>query len=297
MGGEPDPPPAPGTDIRASLLHAGTERTYQLFVPDGLEGPAPLLLLLHGGLGDADTMRQKTDMDRWASAWGFIAAYPNGTGESPRPDQRTWNAVHCCGRAHDLGADDVGFLAALVAEISASYPVDTTRIGVAGHSNGAMMAYRAAAERSDLFTHVASVAGTIGGQSTLLAPTQRIPEPDQPVSVLIIHARDDPGVPYDGGRGTGGLMPLRVDMSVEQSLSFWLDVTEADPGPVTEDGVVETREYINGEDGTTATLVSTEGGHGWPGAEPLSFLHELAVDTPSTPEASALVASFLIGDS
>src|SRR5690606_39379547 len=62
------------------LEAAGEERSYKLFVPDNAAPkPLPLMIVMHGGLGNADETERTTGMNRGAAANGFIEAYHKGT--------------------------------------------------------------------------------------------------------------------------------------------------------------------------------------------------------------------------
>lgn len=267
----------------------GRERTAVAVIPATLDGDAPLLLMLHGGGGSASQMRRDDNMDAAAAALGFVVVYADGTPGRRGSDLRTWNAMHCCGYAFDHAAPDVEFLGGLLTDLVAAWPLDDQRIGVAGHSNGAMMAYRLAAQRSDVVTLVASVAGAIGGEPSPGDPVRRIAVPSHPVSVLILHAEDDAHVLYAGGQGEGIGTP-RVDLSVAQAVAFWTDAIGADAqlqAVARQDGVAAGR--TTGELGTQLVLLTTQGGHGWPGS---SSTRNVAA--PAVPDAALEIGRFLM---
>src|SRR5690606_1795343 len=61
------------------LEFAGQQRSYKLFVPNGAgKEPLPLMIVMHGGLGNADETERTTGMNRVAQANRFLVAYPNG---------------------------------------------------------------------------------------------------------------------------------------------------------------------------------------------------------------------------
>lgn len=249
------------SDGTGTLCHDGRLRTFLFVLPDH-DGPAALLIALHGGAGDADNMARKTRLPAMAADEGFALLVPDGTPAFRGGDLRTWNAAHCCGKARDAGTDDVGFIDALVEAAQAHLLVDAARIGVTGHSNGGMMAHAYAAQ-SDVATHIMPVAGAIGGRTPVDGPLEQIPAPEHaPAKVLIIHADDDPRVPYDGGQGQN-LGTQRFDLSVADAVAFW-------------EGV-----------GANVTVVTTHGGHGWPGGE-----SDIAAG-PTSPDASRLIVDFL----
>lgn len=253
------------------------DRRVVVHVPEG-DGPFPLLLALHGGLGTPKSMQEKSQFNELADAHGFIVAYPEGM-------DRTWNSGHCCGKARDNNVDDVAFLEAVIARVDDE--VGVTKVGVTGHSNGAMMAYRLAAE-SDEIDFVAAVAGAIGGQKNRFVDPYHIPNPGRPVDVLIIHARDDPNVPYEGGSGPSSVDPFRIDLSVEDAVDFWIAVNQARLVE-REEGTVLWETY---EGTANVTLIATEGGHGWPGSA-----KEIALTSnPPTPDASVEIMRAFLQD-
>lgn len=130
--------PPPG--VLKTIVSDGVEREYYLFVPDELPAsrPVPLVFMLQG----FDSPEAPSDATRslyWqiadaARLHRFIAVFPRGTtGSYPDvPDVRAW----CPERFHENRA----FLVRLVAELRRWYPVDATRIILAGFSNGAYFA-------------------------------------------------------------------------------------------------------------------------------------------------------------
>ena len=104
----------------------------------------------------------------------------------------TWNAGGCCGYAREARVDDVGFALRVLADLARDLPLDRTRVYATGHSNGAMMAYRLAAEAAERIAAIAPVAGAM--QLASFAPSR-------PVPVLHVHSVDDPRALYAGGLG------------------------------------------------------------------------------------------------
>ena len=144
-------------------------RTYELHVPAGLgSDPAPLLLSLHGFGSSGRQDELFTGWSGFADRHGFIAAYPNG-----RPNLQTgaWDP-------YTPASPDVGFLRAVVADISAAWCVDPSRIYVDGWSNGAVMSQRVACSAADLFAAASSYAGgtpTLAGVAAPCAPSRPVP--------------------------------------------------------------------------------------------------------------------------
>lgn len=248
---------------------AGAERSYLLHVPPGIEtlGPRPLVLAFHGGGGRAEGYRQYAGLDPVADREGFFVAYPDGSGGLGRR-LLTWNAGRCCGRAMREGVDDVGFARALVDAIARRVPVDRTRVYATGHSNGAMMSYRIAAEAPELVAAIAPVAGAM-----LLANF----DAKLPVPILHIHSVDDPRALYEGGLGPPfPFTRTRVQHNaVEEQLSRWIALNEcpSEPQIVEErrdEATGHTARHLRYAPCTSNADVElwklTGAGHGWPGA-------------------------------
>jgi polyhydroxybutyrate depolymerase len=207
---------APG-DYEFALNHQNMRRTYLVHVPPqaSQRKPMPLVLAFHGAGSNAEVMRSYTRMDRAADRDGYIAVYPNGS-SGFQGRFLTWNAGNCCGPAVALQVDDVGFSHAVLDDISARASVDASRVYATGLSNGAMMAYRFAAEAADRIAAVAGVAGTMSLDRFA---------PKRPIPVMHIHSVQDHIARYDGGFGPPAtiLDTRTMNTSVEDMLRKWLD--------------------------------------------------------------------------
>jgi polyhydroxybutyrate depolymerase len=246
----------------------GFRRTYLVHVPSGYapEIPLPLVVVIHGAFDTAEGMERISGFSRLADQEGFIVLYPNGMGLLGFLQH--WNAGHCCGKAADDHVDDVGFVAATIEDVCARLSVDRDRIYMVGFSNGGMLAHRFAAERGDLLAAVAPMAASIGGRASEDRPEWRIPEPVQPLSVIIMHGLSDDDVPYEGGisRYRGG---TRTYWSVEQSADFWATRNGCKPHAVAQtlyDGRVVLKTWTDCLNHTEVALcLIRDWGHLWPG--------------------------------
>lgn len=251
--------PAQPSIQHGSIDVGGLARTYRVFVPPTLDQtqPAALLVALHGGGNTADSMVSTTMFDREASTWGFITAYPEGTG-------RAWNAGFCCGSAPARNVDDVGFLDRLLDTLEAGHDIDRARVFVAGVSNGAMLAYRFACEHADRVTAVGSVAGSMRVDGCT---------PSRPVSTIELHGTADPLVPYAGGTPDA---PEAAGAAAYDSspavAARWAQVDGCGAAPASRtDGPVTTATWSACARGASVSLVSVDGGgHTWfgPGLGP-----------------------------
>src|SRR5580704_8834959 len=130
-------------DHKLALTTGGQGRTYLLHLPPIYDGKRslPLVIVLHGGGGNAPGAARMTGFSEKADKEGFVVAYPNGSGRL-RNRLLTWNSGNCCGYALDNSVDDVGFIRALIDALEKTRAIDPTRVYATGMSNGGMMTYR-----------------------------------------------------------------------------------------------------------------------------------------------------------
>lgn len=268
--------PAAGIPVgqsQQSLSVGGLDRTFGLYRPDGLSGPVPLVVMLHGGYGDGAQAERAYNWDAEADGGHFLVAYPDGV-------DRAWNAGSCCGIPKSRNIDDVGFITAMVRDIATQTAIDPARIYLTGMSNGAMMTLRLACQ-SDLFAAVAPVAGTLLTDCSHAAPT----------SVLQIHGTADDRVPYDGGPGRAKTLsgaPNVDGPSVPAVNQTWRDIDGCGE-PATSTAGQVTTQTVNCPGGQTVELISVAGaGHQWPGGVPSPLAQRLG-DLP--PPSTALNAT------
>lgn len=263
---------SPGT-YTLTLGPEDDQRDVILHIPPSYDGNSlfPLVIVLHGGGGSAEQIHGQINMDASADHYGFVVAYPNGSGGLDDL-LLTWNAGHCCGYAMNRNIDDVGYLSTLIDQLVENYAIDPDRVYMAGMSNGAMMTYRAGAELADKLAGIAPVAGTIGGQARVKYPAVFPDAPAEPVSVIAFHGMQDQHVLYEGGMGLEAINQGRIDFSVEKSIAFWLNADGCNTAPETEtraNGNIVIDTYSGCATGTQVVLVTImDGGHAWPGAKP-----------------------------
>ncbi len=256
------------TDARleaGTLQHEGLDRSYWVYAPDSLDAgkPAPLVLALHGGGGTGKAMCTLAGgLMAVADEQGFLLACPDGV-------ERHWNDGRGIDdwRAHAEQIDDVGFLTALVEQLSQQWSIDREAVFVTGISNGGLMSYRMACERADLVGGIAAVTASL--------PEALACEPSRPVSVLILNGTDDPLVPYEGGEVTVLRRQLGRVRSTEETYQFWAEINgcqgaaivTAEPDLDPTDGTKVQRTSLGDcQDGTRVELYTiVGGGHTWPG--------------------------------
>ena len=266
---EPAMPQPDITTIAIDIPVGPRRRTALACVPTAPPPPAgwPLVLAFHGGQSHPEMMRRFCGLDEWAAAGRAVVVFPGGTGA--REGLLTWNGGNCCGDARADDSDDVGFVRALVADLDSRLPIDLRRVHAAGMSNGAMMAYRVAAEMADRIASIAPVAGPLALDSI---------KPARPVPVVHFHGTLDQFTPYEGGVGRRSV--TRVShRPVLEGLLDWVHANgcpaEFTRGavPCSDDGIaIERFAWGPGMAASEVVLYRLEGGgHTWPGRQPDSF--------------------------
>jgi polyhydroxybutyrate depolymerase len=260
-----------GAGLERSIAIGGTTRTYVVHLPGGRapENPAPLVVVLHGGGGNAANAARMSGMDAKADKEGFIAVYPNGTGRR----FLTWNAWRCCGAALDERVDDVAFIRAVVEAVARDFAVDRRAIYATGLSNGAMMAYRLGCDAADVFAAIAPVAGALDTDDC---------GPSAPVAVIVFHGTADGHVRFEGGEPrTAFDRHKRVDNSVAYAIDFWKRRNGCDDAAKRQKHGHVVHDAYSCAEGSAVELYAIEGqGHAWPGGE--KGIRNGNVDPPTT---------------
>jgi polyhydroxybutyrate depolymerase len=167
----------PGT-FPANLEFEGATRSFLFTVPESYDGatPMPVIVSLHGAGSTADAQATGSGMALLAAERGYFALHPQADGD------QTWNVAS--------DSRDVRFILGLLDQMEANFPLDASRIFVAGLSNGAGLANRLACDHPDRVAGIAGIAGAYDGGSDC--------SPAESVSVLAVHSLSDFVVPYQG---------------------------------------------------------------------------------------------------
>lgn len=234
-----------GELVLAQSLQApdGLTRWFHYYRPDNLPARAPVVILLHGGTLSYNKVIDQTRSNVQRDAFGrldtsqwvdlaeedkFLLLIPNGVNPSDGDTQgesQSWNDCRNADEASaiETGADDVGFLSALIdwAAAQADFEVDLNRVYVTGHSNGGTMSYRAAAELGE---RVAAFAAFIANLP--VDPGKECQAPTFPVSAFLLHSTADPVMDYAGGCDTT-TGPRGCTHSAEATRDFWIALNDA----------------------------------------------------------------------
>ena len=252
--------------VECSIKVAGAERTYRLHVPPrySREKAAPLVFAFHGGGQNARVAERFTHLSELSDREGFLVVYPDAL-------FKNWNDGRNDPmlRSQREKVDDLGFIGALLDEISDQFNIDPKRIFATGPSNGGIFSNLVGARMSDRF---AAIAPVIGGMAPSVAGSF---DPKSPISVLMINGTEDPLVPFEGGkvtfmgRGRGNIIPTAdtvknwVRHNGCQPAPQCFDLPDKDAGDETRTKVAV---YSGGRKGTEVVVYTIEGGgHAWPG--------------------------------
>lgn len=208
---------APGTYNRTLIVHESM-REFIVHVPElaQRETDVPLVFFLHGTGGNGQAFADSPVL--WtpkADKEGFIVVYPTAL-EHCHFDKGVQKEVTKWASG-DLGdvtllplcdgqelADDMTFFDEMVNLLKNEYSIDEKRMYVSGFSNGAGMAARLSAQRSNIF---AAAAFSGGAQSSALPTTLA----ERPMSVLSTIGNMDPL--FADALGLDVPVPLSVNLA------------------------------------------------------------------------------------
>ena len=236
------------TDGLLTLTVDGVAREYLLTVPEGSGGDqaVPLLFNFHGLNGTAQAQLDDSQLDEVAEREGFILVTPQAVGG-------VWTVT---GFPVSNGADDFGFVQALIDDLSGTYNIDPDRIYASGMSQGGFLSFDLACHFSQTFAAIAPVSGV------MTSPLTQTCTPTRPVPVMQTHGTADDQIDY---------------AAAESAIQWWVAFNGADPTPQSSDlddpfpgnGTTVQRDvYTNDETGIEVEHIRIHGGgHVWPGSD------------------------------
>lgn len=231
-----------------NLSHDNITREYILYVPQSYSNQAvPLLFNFHGFGDTAEQYINYADMRSLAESEQFILVYPQG---SCLDGATHWNPCLVEGDNKST-ADDLGFVEAMIDDISSNYNIDSERVYASGYSNGAMMAYGLANYKNNLITAIASVSGAMLDCAGNLS---------RPVPVIHLHGTTDGVIPFNGNSDYN---------SVQSTLDYWINFNNTSVNPIintySDQGLnIEHYLYDNGDNNVSIEHYKyIDGGHEW----------------------------------
>lgn len=230
------------------IEHDNIKRDYLLYVPNNYSDAEklPLVFSLHGAGGTKESQYDLSQFNLLADRENFLLVTPQA--KSLVGNNLTfWNQQS----APNL-PDDVGFINAIIDEISTIYRVDLNRVYIAGSSNGAFMALEVTCQLNHRIAATAAVKGYMSPEQITKC------NPEKATPIIQIHGTDDPLVPYDG---------------VFSTLQYWTKINLTDLQPElyelpddnpTNGNTVVRHLYKNGAEGVEVIHLEVIGGkHDW----------------------------------
>jgi polyhydroxybutyrate depolymerase len=254
----PSRPAVAGDAVPHTIDMNGVTRSYLLYVPPGQNGKRlPAFMMMHGS-GSTDVQQERySNFDAFADAHGLVVMYPQGI-------DKHWNDGRVIG--HESMSDDIGFMKAMLAEVTAQGAIDPRRVYAAGISNGGFMAQHMACVMPEALAGIAVVAASQPVDAACPSP--------RPMPVIFFHGTADKFVPFDGGSIAPQFGNRGTALSNAQAVAVWQKRNGCGAGRTTQ---------IAGKDGSDSMPVTVEtyscpagrgledvivqgGGHTWPGA-------------------------------
>jgi polyhydroxybutyrate depolymerase len=237
-------------------VDGNVQRKYRVHVPiTAPAGPRPLVVVLHSGGSQPQTVQYNIGLDTVADRLGLYVAYPEAVGGR-------WNDHRKKSVKSSGGVNDVHFIAAVIRDMRLRQPIDLKRVFVIGHGDGGIMAACFAAARP------AAVAG-IGLISAQLADGTGCTPPKKRISVVIVHGTADPLFP-SAGSVKDGVRSLPATVNYFRSLDrlsgrgVHRQLPDRDPHDGTR---VSKTVWGDPKHYMVESYTVTNGGHPWPGAE------------------------------
>ena len=276
---------------------------FNLYVPaqaaavDTLEARLPLLVMLHGCQQDAPDFARGTGMNELAATTPFMVLYPEQPAKANQ--MRCWNWFDTAHQGHSAG--EPAMLATLTRLIIARYPVDESRVYIAGLSAGGAMAAIAAAHYPELFAALGVHSGLptgaannvmtafqamrLGGQHRKLAGS---PAREHPMPTIVFHGSADTTVHPDNSQSI--VLAATAALTASSMALEHSEVLLAPPSNNESLRQAKRSVYRAGDGRSFVEHWSVDGSpHAWAGGNP-----EGSYTDPQAPGASAAMLAFFL---
>lgn len=223
---------------RREIEHKGFTRLWYEYVPRALRGlsdPVPLVVCMHGRGGNAETFLDISGMTAVAEERDFIVVFPQASAYQQKPpfglrNVLLWGPDRC-----EPDMDNIGFIRAMVADISARRAIDAGRVYCCGQSSGGRMSVELALRASDIFA-AAAPWSSVGSPDFTLSVT------DQDIPLFVMRGELDSAAK----RSRDGRWPFTTDKAYREVLSYFSERFCLEPEPWTwRTGLYEFYEYRN----------------------------------------------------
>jgi polyhydroxybutyrate depolymerase len=276
----------------------GVSRIFRAHIPASYDRtkPMPVVLAFHGLGMNSLAMLAMSGFNGLSDRKGFIVVYGEGL-------NNRWNEG-------SGGADDIGYVSAVLQKLARLANIDQRRIYACGISNGGFFSQRLACALSDKI----AAAGVVS--SSMMASTQGTMASSNRMPIVFFLGTEDPLLPWGDGRnkalgklgeslGLSGIGSIDSPMarmgglmSVPETIQFWTShngcagspsVTSM-PNQNAKDGTTVKRETYGS--GDVVVYVIDGGGHTWPGMIEVSSFKDICGVTCQDIDASEIMWDF-----
>lgn len=247
------------TKKNQTITDQGLTRTYHLYIPDNLPAGAPLVFILHGYGGSAESYLNNASLTFKALAdeEKVMLCYPQAT-KDPKPNTG-WN-VYYPWQIDRMQVDDCEFICALAKHLQTTYNLSAKNTFLTGMSNGGEMCYLMAYRKPEAFGAIASMAGL-----TLVEMAKRH-NYTKPVAFMEVHGTGDTTSRWEGdptnqyGWGAYLAVPLAVEAVAAANKCMYQQTTEI----ATKANKIQLHRYYGSPSGKEVHFYEvTNGGHNW----------------------------------
>ena len=229
-----------------------SDREYNALIPEG-EGPFPAVLFLHGSGGSGQKIIGEVGLVQPILDRGYAIIAPTALEISYNSGPGTgwvWNATA-------YGRDDFDFIAATLVDGLKNFPIDSSRVLVAGHSRGSTFAwYLACADVDPRLRTFAPIGGT---------PIRNRPHTcrtsDFDFNMLYSHGYADDVIPFSGTRQSGGWPGYMGAVESVHGLALEVD---CQPEEVIQYQNYDRQNLSECTTGSDISIVGYQGGHSIP---------------------------------
>jgi poly(hydroxyalkanoate) depolymerase family esterase len=148
--------------LHAKAYPGSRDREYKVYVPSGLNGPAPLVMALHGCEQTHDDVLRDWGLTAAADRFGFILVAPFITSYDGLRNKNCWG-FWLDGHRHE-GRGEPEDLHQIALEVESRFSVDGARRYITGLSSGAAMSVVAAVTHNEYWAAAASASGLPYGE-------------------------------------------------------------------------------------------------------------------------------------
>ena len=245
-----------------TITDQGLTRTYHLYIPDNLPSGAPLVFILHGYGGSAESYFNSATIQNFktiADQEKVLLCYPQATKDSKNTG---WNVYYPwqIAAATEMKVDDCEFICTLAKHLQTTYNLSEKNVFLTGMSNGGEMCYLMAYRKPKAFGAIASMAGL-----TLVEMANRH-DYTEPVAFMEVHGTGDTTSRWEGdptnqyGWGAYLAVPLAVEAVAAANKCMYQQTTEV----ATKANKIQFHRYYGSPSGKEVHFYEViNGGHNW----------------------------------